>query len=123
MTAIAWGGGGRVNRNDLFRAPCSVDVRTNKIMAISNLQVSREENWSKLRLLFKFIQQLPKALPVGHQPDISNKSHQVHRNVLFSERSGIREIAKRLGLGEDLKVQLNRYVFTISSFTSISSMF
>ena len=30
--------------------------------------------------------------------------------VFFSERSGIRETAKSLGLGEDIKVQLNRYV-------------
>ena len=30
--------------------------------------------------------------------------------LFFSERSGIRETAKNLGLGEDVKVQLNRYV-------------
>ena len=37
----------------------------------------------------------------------------------FGERSGIREMAKTLGLGEEVKVQLNRYIsFFIATFNN-----
>ena len=52
--------------------------------------------------------------------DIS-KAHHGYADVHFCKRSGIRETAKRLGLGDDVKVQLNRYVFTILSFIPLSS--
>lgn len=45
--------------------------------------------------------------PTG-QSKSSNEVYPGHVNVLFSARSGIRETAKTLGLGDNIKVQLNR---------------
>ena len=50
-------------------------------------------------------------IPAGYQAEIIMIMIYILLTIVFfSERSGIRETAKSLGLGKDIKVQLNRYV-------------